>query len=49
MKSIKNKLKKLYLKALKASVKRKWDKVRDLNIKMIALELQIKKEEENAK
>jgi len=48
MKNLKSKLKKIYLKILKASVKRKWDKVRILNAKMIALELQIKKEENNA-
>lgn len=48
MKNLKNQLKKLYLKILKASVKRKWNKVRDLNAKMIQLELQLKKEENNA-
>jgi hypothetical protein len=35
------KLKKLYLKLLKANVKRKWDKVRILNAKMIQLEIEI--------
>lgn len=48
MKNLKNQLKKLYLKILKANVKRKWNKVRALNAKMIQLELQLKKEENNA-
>lgn len=36
------KLKKLYLKILKAQVKHKWDKARKLNAKMIQLELELK-------
>lgn len=49
MKNLKMKLKKMYLKTLKALVKRKWDKARNLNIKMIDLELEIKREEASAK
>lgn len=38
---MKNKLLKIYLKLLKASCKRKWDKVRDLNAKIIGMELKL--------
>lgn len=40
--SVITKMKKVYLKLLKASVKRKWDKVRRLHAKMIGLELELK-------
>ena len=36
------KLKKLYLKILKAQVKHKWDKARRLNSRMIQLQLELK-------
>jgi len=36
------KLKKLYLKILKAQVKHKWDKARRLNARMIQLQLELK-------
>ena len=42
MDNIRTKLKKTYLKLLKASCKRKWDKARDLHAKIIGLELEIK-------
>jgi len=36
------KLKKTYLKLLKASCKHKWDRARDLHAKIIGLELELK-------
>ena len=42
MDHIRTKLKKTYLKLLKASCKRKWDKARQLHAKIIGLELEIK-------
>lgn len=42
VKALTHKLKKLYLKILKAQVKHKWDKARKLNAKMIQLELELK-------
>lgn len=44
MSHIQIKLKKLYLKLLKYNVKRKWDKVRKLNAKMIGLEMELRLE-----
>ena len=42
MRNIQLKLKKLYLKILKAQVKHNWDKARRLNVRMIKLELELK-------
>lgn len=42
MKDLKLKLKKAYLKLLKASCNRKWNKARDLHAKVIGLELELK-------
>ena len=42
MDNIRTKLKKTYLKLLKASCKKKWDKARQLHAKIIGLELEIK-------
>lgn len=39
---IRTKLKKTYLKLLKAQCKKKWDKARNLHAKIIGLELEIK-------
>lgn len=43
---IKQRIKKAYLKVLKASCKKNWDKVSKLNAKIIGLELQLRKENE---
>ena len=45
MKDLNLKLKKVWLKLLKASCKHKWDKARDLHAKIIGLELEIKQSE----
>ena len=42
VKVLTHKLKRLYLKILKAQVKHKWDKARKLNAKMIQLQLELK-------
>lgn len=47
MKHIRTKLKKVWLKFLKASCKRKWDKARELHAKIIGLELELKVRERN--
>ena len=47
MKNIKHKLKKTYLKLLRAECKRKWDKARNLHAKIIALELEMNLERQN--
>jgi len=49
MDRIRTKLKKAYLKLLKASCKKKWDRARDLHAKIIGLELEIKQSEGNNK
>ena len=40
--SLKTKLKKVYLKLLKAQCKKKWDKARELHAKIIGLELELR-------
>jgi len=42
MDNIRTKLKKVWLKLLKAQCKRKWDKARDLHARIIGLELELK-------
>lgn len=44
---MKTKIKKVYLKLLKAQCKRKWDKARDLHAKIIGLELELRVLERN--
>ena len=39
---MKEKLKKVYLKLLKAQCKRKWDKARELHARIIGLELELR-------
>jgi len=45
MRKTKLKLRKTYAKLLRALVKHKWDKARDLNAKLIELEFKIRKME----
>lgn len=40
--SLKTKLKKVYLKLLKAQCKRKWDKARELHARIIGFELELR-------
>ena len=47
MKDLNLKLKKAWLKLLKAQCKRKWDKARDLHARIIGLELELKVRERN--
>ena len=42
MKDLNLKLKKVWLKLLKAQCKKKWDKARDLHARIIGLELELK-------
>ena len=44
---MKEKIKKVYLKLLKAQCKKKWDKARELHAKIIGLELELKVLERN--
>jgi len=43
MDNIRTKLKKAWLKLLKAQCKRKWDKARDLHAKIIQIEMEIRR------
>ena len=40
--SLNTKIKKVYLKLLKAQCKKKWDKARELHAKIIGLELELR-------
>ena len=44
---MKEKIKKVYLKLLKAQCKKKWDKARELHAKIIGLELELRVLERN--
>jgi hypothetical protein len=45
--SLNTKIKKVYLKLLKAQCKKKWDKARELHAKIIGLELELRVLERN--
>lgn len=48
MSGLKDKLIKVYLKLLKAQVKKKWDKARDLNARYIQLTLKYRNHNDNS-